>query len=289
MSVAHPIIAVTGSSGAGTSTVKETFNRIFRQLQVQPVMVQGDSFHRFNRQQMQAETKAAAQRGEMLSHFGPAANCLERLEQLFADYAASGCGEQRHYVHDADEAVQFACPEGTFTDWQPLPADSDLLFYEGLHGAAVTDSVNIAKYPDLLIGIAPVVNLEWMQKIQRDCLNRGYSQDAVVDIIIQRMPDYIRHITPQFSRTDINFQRVPLVDTADPFAMRQIPLAEESLCVIGFKTPPLEMGQYLSQITAARQTSSTSLVVPGNMMSEAMAIIVEPLIKEMLKNKAKMA
>ena len=63
MSVAHPIIAVTGSSGAGTSTVKETFDRIFRQLQVQPVMVQGDSFHRFNRQQMQAETKAAAMRG----------------------------------------------------------------------------------------------------------------------------------------------------------------------------------------------------------------------------------
>lgn len=288
MSVAHPIIAVTGSSGAGTSTVKETFDRIFRQLQVQPVMVQGDSFHRFNRQQMQAETKAAAMRGETLSHFGPAANCLERLEKLFADYAASGRGEQRHYVHDAVEAVQFACPEGTFTDWQPVPADSDLLFYEGLHGAAVTDDVNIAEYPDLLIGIAPVINLEWMQKIQRDCLNRGYSHDAVVDIIIQRMPDYIRHITPQFSRTDINFQRVPLVDTADPFAMRQIPQAEESLCVIGFKTPPIEMGLYLSQIATARQTSPTSLVVPGNMMSEAMAIIVQPLIKKMLQNKAKM-
>ncbi|AFJ03229.1 Phosphoribulokinase [Methylophaga frappieri] len=289
MSVAHPIIAVTGSSGAGTSTVKQTFADIFAQLHLDAVMIQGDSFHRYDRQSMQAAVEHAAQAGWTLTHFGPQANDLVSLESLFANYAASGQGQYRHYVHDAAEAAQLGSPVGQFTSWQSVPPATDLLFYEGLHGAAVTDLVNIAQFADLLIGVAPVINLEWVQKIQRDCLNRGYSQQDVADIIEKRMPDYIRYITPQFSRTHINFQRLPLVDTANPFAVPAIPAAEESLCVIGFQTPPLEMGLYLSAIPSARQTSANSLVVPGPLMAEAMRVIIMPIIEKMIKNRREMS
>ena len=89
----------------------------------------------------------------------------------------------------------------------------DLLFYEGLHGAVVTDKVNVAQYADLKIGVVPVINLEWIQKLHRDRAARGYSTEAVTDTILRRMPDYINYICPQFAETDINFQRVPTVDT----------------------------------------------------------------------------
>lgn len=290
MSVAHPIIAVTGSSGAGTSTVKETFEAIFRALNIAPVMVQGDSFHRYDRNQMRAASIEALANGQNLTHFGPEANCLDRLEMLFRSYADNGQGESRFYVHDDDEAKALNCPAGTFTEWQSLPASSDLLFYEGLHGAAVIDAVDIAQFPDLLIGIAPVINLEWMQKIQRDCLNRGYSHEAVVDIIIQRVPDYIRYITPQFSRTHINFQRVPLVDIADPFAAKALPAAGQSLCVISFTDRwASQITENLSQIKGAYTTSSHTVVVPGELMAQAMATLVTPIIGEMLDKKRQLS
>ncbi|MDX1574351.1 MAG: phosphoribulokinase [Methylophaga sp.] len=290
MSVAHPIIAVTGSSGAGTSTVQQTFEMIFQQLNIKPVMVQGDSFHRYDRTEMRAASIAALAEGKNLTHFGPEANCLDRLENLFQSYAKDGSGESRHYVHDELEAQQFGCPEGAFTKWQPLAADSDLLFYEGLHGAAVIDEIDIAQYPDLLIGIAPVINLEWMQKIHRDCLNRGYSQDAVVDIITQRVPDYIRYITPQFSRTHINFQRIPLVDIADPFAAKTLPAAGKTLCVISYTERWSKVIEdNLSQIKGVYRSDSNNIVVPGEQMPEAMAILIMPIIKEMLDKKLQMS
>ena len=286
MSVSHPIIAVTGSSGAGTSTVKHAFEDIFRRANIKPVVVEGDSFHRFNRVEMRAEVAAAEEQGETLTHFGPEANCLDRLEALFQNYAETGRGEKRYYIHDESEAVKYNQPPGTFTEWEEIDTDSDLLFYEGLHGAVVTDEVNIAQYPDLMIGVVPVINIEWIQKIKRDCANRGYSQDAVVDIILKRMPDYIHHITPQFSRTHINFQRVPLIDTSNPFVMREIPTADESLCVIRFKDPKMaDFPYYLSMLKDSFMSRPNNIVVPGVKMGLAMEIILTPVIEEMMSKK----
>ena len=52
MSERHPIIAITGSSGAGTSTVTRTFSNIFRREGVKAAIIEGDSFHRFDRKEM---------------------------------------------------------------------------------------------------------------------------------------------------------------------------------------------------------------------------------------------
>ena len=101
----------------------------------------------------------------------------------------------------------------------------------------VNDEVNLAKHADLKIGVVPVINLEWIQKIHRDKNSRGYSTEAVTDTILRRMHAYVHCITPQFTETDINFQRVPIVDTSNPFIARWIPTADESLVVIRFKSP----------------------------------------------------
>ena len=80
----------------------------------------------------------------------------------------------------------------------------------------VTPEVNVARHADLTIGVVPIINLEWIQKLHRDKETRGYSTEAVVDTILRRMPDYVNYICPQFSQTHVNFQRVPTVDTSNP-------------------------------------------------------------------------
>lgn len=46
MTAAHPIISITGSSGAGTTSVKRIFELIFRREQVTAAFIEGDAFHR---------------------------------------------------------------------------------------------------------------------------------------------------------------------------------------------------------------------------------------------------
>tara|TARA_R110002050_G_scaffold269917_2_gene412667 strand:+ start:216784 stop:217656 length:873 start_codon:yes stop_codon:yes gene_type:complete len=286
MSVSHPIIAVTGSSGAGTSTVKHAFEDIFRRGGIKPVVVEGDSFHRYNRTEMCEAVEAAEARGSALTHFSPEANCLDRLERLFQTYSETGKGEKRNYIHNDAERAKYDQAAGTFTPWEEIDGDNDLLFYEGLHGGIVTDEVNIPKFVDLLIGVVPVINLEWIQKVKRDCTNRGYSQEAVIDIILKRMPDYIHHITPQFSRTHINFQRVPLIDTSNPFVMREIPTPDESLVVIRFKDPKqANFPYYLSMLKDSFMSRPNNMVVPAVKMGLAMEIILTPFIEEMMVRK----
>ena len=286
MSVAHPIIAVTGSSGAGTSTVKHAFEDIFRRGGIKPVVVEGDSFHKYDRMGMREAVAEADSRGEILTHFGPDGNCLDGLESLFQNYSETGKGERRFYIHSDAEGIPFNQPAGTFTPWEEIDGDNDLLFYEGLHGGIVTDEVNIAQFVDLLIGVVPVINLEWIQKIKRDCSNRGYSTEAVVDIILKRLPDYIHHITPQFSRTHINFQRVPLIDTSNPFVMREIPTPDESLIVIRFKEPKqADFPYYLSMLKDSFMSRPNNLVVPAVKMGLAMEIILTPFIEDMMIKK----
>ncbi|NOQ81442.1 MAG: phosphoribulokinase [Methylophaga sp.] len=286
MSVAHPIIAVTGSSGAGTSTVKHAFEDIFRRGGIKPVVVEGDSFHKYDRVGMRAAVAEAEKKGEILTHFGPEGNCLDGLEKLFQNYSETGKGERRFYIHSDAEGIPFNQPAGTFTPWEEIDGNTDLLFYEGLHGGIVTDDVNIAQFVDLLIGVVPVINLEWIQKIKRDCSNRGYSSEAVVDIILKRMPDYIHHITPQFSRSHINFQRVPLIDTSNPFVMREIPTPDESLVVIRFKEPKMaDFPFYLSMLKDSFMSRPNNLVIPAVKMGLAMEVILTPFIEEMMIKK----
>ncbi len=280
MSVKHPIISVTGSSGAGTTTVKHTFEQIFRREGIKAAWIEGDAFHRWNREEMRrAMAEAAANGNPHLSHFGVEANLLEELEAVFAEYGRQGTGMTRHYVHDEREAELYGVPPGHFTPWEPLPPDTDLLLYEGLHGAVVTDKVDIARHADLKIGVVPVINLEWIQKIHRDRATRGYTTEAVTDTILRRMPDYVRYICPQFTQTDINFQRVPTVDTSNPFIARWIPTPDESMVVIRFRNPRgIDFPYLLSMIPGSFMSRANSIVIPGAKQDLAMQLIITPMV-----------
>jgi len=287
MSERHPIIAITGSSGAGTSSVTRTFDNIFRRENVSAAVIEGDSFHRYDRKEMRARAAEAEKAGNKhFSHFGAENNLFPELESLFRDYSESGTGQRRKYLHDPVEAAPYKQEPGTFTAWEPVPPDTDLLFYEGLHGAVVTPEVNIARYPDLLIGVVPVINLEWIQKLWRDKHVRGYSAEAVTDTILRRMPDYVNYIVPQFAHTHVNFQRVPTVDTSNPFIAREIPSADESMVVIRFANPKgIDFPYLLSMINDSFMSRANTVVVPGGKMEIAMQLIFTPFIWRMMERR----
>ena len=284
MSVKHPIVAITGSSGAGTTTVMSSFKHIFRRDGIKAQVLEGDSMHRVDRLSMRAEMKKQMDAGNMnFSHFGPEANLLAELEEIFKTFGATGKGKVRKYIHDAAEGAEFGQEPGTFTPWQDMRADADLLFYEGLHGGYVGSAVNVAQHVDLLVGVVPIINLEWIQKLHRDQNMRGYSQEAVVDTILRRMPDYINHICPQFSRTHVNFQRVPTVDTSNPFIAKDIPSPDESMVVIRFANPKgIDFPYLLSMLHHSMMTRPNTLVIPGGKMGLAMQLIFTPMILRLM-------
>lgn len=280
MSAKHPVVAVTGSSGAGTTTVMHSFQHIFRRERIRAAVIEGDAFHRYDRKGMRAALAEREQLGERnFSHFGPEANLLEELASSFKEYGQRGCCKTRKYLHDAAEAAPYSQDPGTFTAWAETEPDTDMLFYEGLHGAYVDGTANVAQHVDLLIGVVPIVNLEWIQKLHRDKSARGYSQEAVVDVILRRMPDYVNHICPQFSRTHVNFQRVPTVDTSNPFIARDIPTPDESMIIIRFTDPHgIDFPYLLSMLHGSWMTRPNSIVAPGGKMGLALQLILTPMI-----------
>ncbi|MCR4301772.1 MAG: phosphoribulokinase, partial [Sulfuricaulis sp.] len=269
----------------------------FRRALINPVIVEGDSFHRFNRAEMSAAMKQAEASGNLnFSHFGPEANLFDELEKQFKAYGESGGGKKRYYLHSDNEAAEHNkrlntnFKSGEFTPWEDISRGADLMFYEGLHGGVVDAKagVDVAKWVDLLVGVVPIVNLEWIQKIHRDTAERGYSAEAVVDTIMRRMHDYVHYITPQFSRSHVNFQRVAVVDTSNPFIARDIPTADESLVVIRFRDPKnVDFPYFLSMIHNSFMSRPNTIVVPGGKMGFAMEIILTPLIHDLLENKKK--
>jgi phosphoribulokinase len=295
MSKKNPVISVTGSSGAGTSFVKKAFEKIFEKENISPLIVEGDSFHKYDRAAMKVVVKEQEDKGNnFFSHFGPDANEFDKIEQTFKNYGTTGECERRYYIHSDEEALEHNARLGSnlnpgeFTPWEKVGKGTDILFYEGLHGAVIADGVDMAQYGDLKVGVVPSVNLEWIQKIHRDNAERGYSAEETVDTILRRMPDYINYITPQFSETDINFQRIATVDTSNPFITRDIPTPDESLVVIRFKDlekTPVDFTHVKSMIEGSFMSRRNTIVVPGNKMSLAMEVILYPIIHGLIDNK----
>lgn len=294
MSVKHPIVAVTGSSGAGTTFVKRAFENIFRREEITPSIIEGDSFHSLSRAEFKAAVTKADAEGKIVSHFGPEANDFAALESLFDNYGRTGSGKKRYYLHNDEEAAEhndrLGCNKdsGEFTPWEEIEQGTDLLFYEGLHGMVAGDGYDVAQYVDLGVGVVPSVNLEWIQKIHRDNAERGYSEEAILDTILRRMPDYVNHIAPQFSRTDINFQRVPTVDTSNPFVARDIPTPDESFVVIRFADPKkfnTDFPYLLNMLSGSFMSRRNTIVAPGGKMGMAMELILTPIIHDMLEAK----
>ncbi len=312
MSHKHPVIAVTGSSAAGTTMVRSAFADIFRRASINACFVEGNSFRRYGRNTMKQVVAESRNTPRPLSHFGPETNLFDRLEGLFREYSRTGTGIYRHYAESHKDSEKYAVPRGTFTPWQDIPPGTDLLFYEGLHGGVIQstwshrclseshnptvikarhkveqthdDGVDVAQWVDLLIGVTPIINLEWIQKIQRDCAEKGASCEGVVETILRRMDDYTRYITPQFSLTDINFQRVPTVDTSNPFIANVVPALDESFVVVRFREPKrFDFPHLMRHIEGAFMSRPNTLVVPGGKMHHAIEVICAPLVHDLVE------
>ncbi|MBI5918794.1 MAG: phosphoribulokinase [Nitrosomonadales bacterium] len=295
MSRKHPVIAVTGSSGAGTTTVKRAFENIFRRESISAAVVEGDSLHSLGRLAFRAAAAEAAKAGNhSFSHFGPEANHFAKIEETFKTYGETGQCERRYYIHSDAEAVDLNAryntnlKPGEFTPWETVGEGSDILFYEGLHGLVKHGDIDASRYVDLGVGVVPIVNLEWIQKIHRDKAERGYSAEATVDTILRRMPDYINYITPQFSRTTVNFQRVSTVDTSNPFIARDIPTPDESFVVVHFSEPKGVDFPYLqNMVPGAFMSRPNTLVVPGGKMNMTLELVLGPMIHDLIENRKK--
>lgn len=303
----HPIVAVTGSTGAGLSTVRHAFKTLFRRLNVNAAIVHGDAFRRYTDREFTALLEEKRANGGQLSWFGPECNHFDRLEEFFKSYSETGSGTAREYAHNEARAAVVGVPAGEFTPWQPLPAGSDLLFYEGQHGGVVAHTwtrrkvdsrhfpssvdrrrnargIDVAQYVDLLIGVVPAINLEWIQKIRRDCARDHCTVEESVETILRRMDDYIHYIVPQFSLTDINIQRIPLVDTSNPFIARDVPHEDESALVVHFRDRKRhDFVDLLRRIPDSRMTRASTMLVPGGELGLALEVICAPILAELLE------
>lgn len=308
MSVKHPIIAVTGSSGSGLSFVRHAFKDIFFRLGIKPALIHGDSFRRYTESQFTALLQEARASGRHMSWFGPECNHLAELEALFRTYGETGSGISRDYAHNQSHAEELGVPVGEFTSWHPLPEHSDVLLYEGQHGGVKADTwtrrkdrfefpsdidrrknavgIDVARHVDLLIGIVPAINLEWIQKIHRDCEKFHCTPEESVETILRRLDDYIQYIVPQFGLTDINIQRIPLVDTSNPFIARDVPTPDESALVIHFRDRKRhDFCAIMDKIPGARMTRTSTLLVPGGKLRLALSVICGPILEEMMEKR----
>lgn len=295
MSVPHPIIALTGASGAGRESVRDVFERLFRRERIRAAYVAGECFHRYDRDGFKAAAASAEAEGRPpLSHFAPEANSFAEQEALYRSYGAGGTGKRRFYLHTDEDARRWhctACKPGTFTPWEDLPP-SDLLLYEGLHGVVRGEGFDLGRHVDLKIGMVPVVNLEWIQKVHRDVDKRGYSRDEVRDTILDRMADYVRWILPQFKHSDVNFQHVPVVDTSEPFIARHIPAIDERVVVIRFRDPEewaVDFPTLLDRIDGSWMSRRNTLVVPGGKADLAMDVILTPMLRRLMDRRRDLA
>jgi phosphoribulokinase len=283
MSAEHPIVAITGAMESGSVSVIQALARIFYRERVKAVYIDGSAFRRYDRNTMREAVREAKEQGKTLGHFGPDGNHLDKLESLFFEYAATGGGRYRHYLHTDGQAQKYGQEVGTFTPWERMDPDSDLLLYRGLHGAAVVDDIDLSQYPDLSIGIAPNANLEWMAKIQHEVFNRGVALDDAKEGLLKRLHDYVHHITPQFMRTHINFQLIPLVDTSDPFGAEAVPSPDECYLVIRFAPKFLpDFKPLLADIPGSFMSRRNTLVVPSSKMLMAIELVLMPVIHDLV-------
>lgn len=307
MSESHPIIAITGSAGAGTTTVRDAFTDIFRREDINAAFIDGDSFQRYERSERRKAIEEANRNGRPISHFGPDLNRFDLLEACFKQYSETGQAEVREYIRE-DRAAESGCAPGSFSKPHALPENSDLLVYEGLHGGVVASTwtrrrmsashnpvvierrqrdkqngIDVAQYVDFLIGVVPVVNLEWIQKIHRDTDTKGIPAEQTTTTILRRLQDYIHFMTPQFSLTDINIQRVPLVDTSNPFISRDVPTPSESMLVCRFREPArYDFPQMLKKFEGSFMSRPNTLVIPGGKLRMALEVICTPRIMELI-------
>ena len=281
MSLKHPIIAITGSSGAGTTSVKHTFEQIFRREKINPVYIEGDAFHRWNRLEMREKMKEAAARGDNhYSHFGADANLFEELEKTLR--------RLRRDRQRADAPLYPRRRRGREARRRAGHLHRMGRIHAGLGPAVLRGPARLRR--DRQGQCRPACRSQDRRRAGASISNGSRSCTATAPraaIPPRRSPTRscgacpITSITscPQFTQTDINFQRVPTVDTSNPFIARWIPTPDESIVVIRFRdTHGIDFPYLLSMIHGSFMSRANSIVIPGGKLDIAMQLIFTPMI-----------
>jgi phosphoribulokinase len=217
----------------------------------------------------------------------PKPTCSPNSKPVRERTARAGRGKSRHYVHDdAEEAKLYGFATGQVSPPGKTCRRTPTSSSTKVCTARRRPTVDVGRHVDLCVGVVPIINLEWIQKLHRDKAQRGYSTEAVMDTILRRMPDYINYICPQFStdarqfpaRADgrhlesVHCPGYPVArrkHAGDPF--RQSRRASTSL--------PAEHAARLVHVAPEHHR------LPGGKMGLAMQIIFTPMIMQLMDKK----
>jgi phosphoribulokinase len=314
MSEKHPIIAVTGMAGAGLSTVRHAFKDLFsRDRTSSPPSCMAMASAAIP---TASSPRCWKKRATAIGAFpGSARNAIisrnwNSFSRPMPKPAAAWCANTPTTTR---APPLLGVKAGEFTPWKPLnsrlgpavlrrPAwrrDRQYLdprqvdsrhFPPEIDRRVGKPGIDVAQHVDLLIGVVPAINLEWIQKIHRDCAKGRTAPEDSLETILRRMDDYIHYIVPQFGLTDINIQRMPLVDTSNPFIARDVPTPDESVLVIHFRDRKRhDFPALLRRIPGSRMTRPTTMLVPGGELRLALSVICGPLVEEMMEKQRPVA
>jgi phosphoribulokinase len=170
-------IGVAGDSGSGKTTFTEGIRAIFGSDLVSTITL--DDYHRLDRE---------GRKREGVTPLNPDANRIEQLEQDLIMLRRGVPIEKPVYNHAT----------GKF-DPPVIFRPSKILILEGLH---TLFTPTLRKYLDFTLFVDPAREVKYDWKIRRDMAKRGYSENAVIEEIREREPEYEKYIAPQREYAD---------------------------------------------------------------------------------------
>jgi uridine kinase len=172
------VIAISGDSGSGKSTISNLINEIYNSKNI--LKFETDRYHKWER---------GDERYKKYSHLNPDAN---NLEKMYNDIYQLKIGNEIYEI-DYDHHI------GKFTPKEKIESKNTVIFC-GLH-TLYNDKIN--GIIDIKIYMDTDIDLIKKWKIKRDVEQRGYNIEKVLNQIDVRQKDYLEYIKIQKENADI--------------------------------------------------------------------------------------
>ena len=166
MSAKHPVIAVTGFSGAGTTTTGVAFRKIFQQLNIRAAELEATASTLHPAGNGRGDPQGARS-GRDISYFGPGPTTSACCSRALSSTAK----RHRPFAQVPAHLRRSGAYNPGAGHLHPVGATAGADRRAVLRGAARRcgrEHHDVASHVDLLVGVVPIVNLEWIQKLIRD-------------------------------------------------------------------------------------------------------------------------